>query len=264
MVYGLEIGSSIFKHAVSSQATVAVVTGATGDIGSAICRTLGRAGAVVIVSSRRVERVSALVSELRGLGVDAYGVAADACSETDVTKLFEYVNNRFDSIDILVNGVGGSFSDMFKRGPVAELLSSDLLECFRLNVISAILCAQRAQPLMTNGGSIINLSSMSARAVSGEFAAYGASKAALECMTRYMASEFGPSIRVNAVSGGPIETVRSTANRSAGVLQDHFDRMVLRRLGLPVEMANAVLYFASSMSTWVTGTVLDVDGGYSL
>lgn len=242
--------------------SVALVSGATGDIGSAISRELGLAGATVVVSSRRQAAVDELAASLEESGIRVVGIAADACDPDHVERLFDQVESSFGALHILVNAVGGSFSERFKRGHIASMSATDVMECLRLNVLGAVLCSQRAASLMKAGGAIVNLSSMAATRPAEGFSVYGASKAALEYLTRSMAIEFGPMVRVNALAAGPIETGRAATNRPPGRLERQLGEMVIQRLGTPADVARGVLYLVDPMNSWTTGAILHLDGGY--
>ena len=248
------------------QGQVAIVTGGTEGIGRAIAEVLGRAGARIVVTSRRDDAVVATAEQFEREGIEALGVATDVRSPEAVEGLVAAALDAFGDIDILVNTAGGSFGDSFSRGPLLDLSPDDFIESYRLNVVGAYLCARAAVPAMRagGGGSIVNISSLASHDPAQGMAAYGASKAALNNLTRSMAREWAPDIRVNAVAPGHIDTPRTTANRSPERVAVQLKEIGLGRMGTPVDIANGVLYLVAPAGAWLTGIVLDIDGGHLL
>ena len=242
---------------------VAVVTGGTEGIGRGITEALGRAGAKVVVTSRRAQAVADAQASLEQEGIEALGAAADVRSESAMADLVGHVFARFGGIDVLVNSAGGSFGDSFGRGPVLELKPGDLMEAYRLNVVGAFIAARAVVPVMRQrgGGSVVNIGSVAAYSAASGMAAYGAAKAAVNSLTRSMARELAPEIRVNAVAPGHIDTPRTNARRDAEKRARQLAETPLGRYGTPDDVAAAVLYLASAASCWVTGEVLVVAGG---
>lgn len=245
---------------------VAVVTGGSAGIGRAVAEALGSAGATVVVASRHADRVEAAVEKMRAARIDAFGKPADVQSEKAVQELFAYAESLDGRVSILVNSAGGSFSENFKRGPLREASASDLVEAYRLNVVSAFLCAVAAVGVMGEaGGSIVNVSSMGGvRGGGSGMAAYGASKAALNSLTKAMALEWAPNVRVNAVAPGYIDTERTTATRTPERLERQLRSIALGRLGTPEEVAELVRYLVSPGASWTTGSIYEIDGGFKL
>lgn len=245
---------------------VAVVTGGTEGIGAAIARELGRAGARVVVTSRRDEAVEKMAAELEAQGIEALGVAADVRDDAAVERLFAQTVDKFAGVDVLVNNAGGSFGDRFNRGELLSLTSNDFIEAYRLNLVGAFSCSKAAVPIMqkAGSGSIVHVSSMAAYQVEGNMGAYGASKAAIMNLTMAMAQEWAPTIRVNAVAPGHIDTPRVSARRSPERVQRLLGEISLGRMGTPEDVAHAVRYLASPAAAWVTGSVIRVDGGQKL
>ena len=242
---------------------VAVVTGGSRGIGRAIALGLGARGCHVVVVARSAESVRMTVADIERDGGSAAGVTGDVRDAAGVKAIVDQVERGAGRLDILVNNAGGSYGDDFRRGPLLELEADDLLGAFRMNVLSAFLFARESVPVMrrAGGGSIINVSSVVVRTPMPRFGAYSAAKAALTSLTTTMALEWAPEVRVNAVLAGHVGTERASRSRTAeevGWLERH---IALGRLGQPDDLAGAVIFLASDLARWVTGSALSVDGG---
>ena len=241
---------------------VTVVTGGSDGIGRGVAIAMGKAGAKVAVTSRRESVVATVAKELNDLGIDAIGVRSDVRDETSVANLMATVADRFGGVDILVNSAGGSFNEDFERGPILQLSGHDLLEVYRLNVVGSFNCIKAAAPnLLDRGGSVVNIGSMGAWASATGMAAYGASKAALHALTKSMARELAPGIRVNAVAPGHIDTPRANSRRDEAKRARQLAETPMARYGTPDDVAGAVIYLASPAASWVTGEIITVGGG---
>lgn len=242
---------------------VAVVTGGSAGIGRGIAEALARAGARVVVASRRQEAVTTAEKELVTLGYDAFGVATDVTDESSVEALMSATGDRFGGLDILVNCAGGSFGSSFERGPVLSLRDQDLLECYRLNVVGTFLCTKAAVPHMRErgAGSVVNITSVAAYSAARGMAAYGAAKAAMNSLTRSMARELAPDVRINAVAPGHIDTPRTNDRRDEAKRARQLAETPMGRYGTPEDVAGAVIYLASDAASWVTGEIIRLDGG---
>ncbi|GIH17794.1 SDR family NAD(P)-dependent oxidoreductase [Rugosimonospora africana] len=242
---------------------VAIVTGGTEGIGRGIAEVLGRAGAQVAVASRREDAVAATERELVDLGIDALGMATDVRDVPSVAGLIGAVRDRFGGIDILVNSAGGSFNDSFDRGPILQLRSEDLIEGYRLNVVGTFICTKAVVPemLARGGGSVVNIGSMAAYSAARGMASYGATKAALNSLTRSMARELAPDIRLNVVAPGHIDTPRTNSRRDAAKRARQLAETPMGRYGTPEDVAAAVMYLVSPAASWVTGEVIRIAGG---
>lgn len=235
---------------------VAVVTGSTRGIGRAIAKLFASEGAAVVVNSR-----SPLTAEIaKELGPEALGVVADLSSAAGVNDLFSAVESHFNRIDILINNAGMSMVRESRNITLSEWQAT-----LNLNLTAPLLCSQRATRLMgEKGGSIVNIASLTSFAAFPGRVAYGVSKAGLVMMTRILASEWAPQVRVNAVAPGFIETEEIDALVSSGALDiDAIRRRTpQKRLGSPSDVATACLFLASDSAGFITGETLVADGGW--
>jgi NAD(P)-dependent dehydrogenase (short-subunit alcohol dehydrogenase family) len=245
---------------------VALVTGSTAGIGAEIAAELARAGATVAVCSRRQEAAEEYAARLRDAGLESWGYAVDVRDEDQVGGLVAATVERFGGIDVLVNNAGGSRGDTFRRGPLLDLGATDLLEAYRLNVVGAFLCSRAAVPVMQErgGGVIVNVASIAATQTEPEMAAYGASKAALVQLGQAMATEWAPTIRVNSVCPGHIDTPRVSAARTPERAARLLGEIALGRMGFPEDVATTVRWLASPAASWMTGATITLDGGQRL
>jgi NAD(P)-dependent dehydrogenase (short-subunit alcohol dehydrogenase family) len=240
---------------------VVMVTGGTDGIGLGIASAFARAHAKVVICSRSIDKVRQAEALLKQHGAEILAMAVDVRESSSVAELFAATEERFGGLDILVNNAGGSFSDTFIRGPLLSLTADDLLEAYRLNVIGGFNCDQLAVPMMRarGSGTIINITSVAAEGVSGAMGAYGASKAALNNVTRTMAEEFAPEVRVIGVAPGAIATPRTAADHANSV-----GRILMGRVGTPDDVANLVCFLESSAAACMTVIVVQIDGGKRL
>lgn len=240
---------------------VAVVTGGSRDIGKAISLKLAAAGAKVVVNYFNNEaQGNETVKEITDAGGTAIAVAGDMTKAGDVDKLVAATVDAYGkSIDILVNVVGG----LVARKSLAEMDEAFFDKVMKLNVNSTFLTIKAVVPLMTNGGSIVNLSSLAGRDGGGPGAtAYATSKGAIMTFTRGLAKELGPQgIRVNCVCPGMISTTFHDEFTKPEVRKNVAAGTPLRREGQATEVADLVAYLASSESSFLTGTSVDINGG---
>ena len=238
---------------------VAIVTGAGKGIGAGCARALAEAGADVVCAARTQADIDAVAQAVRDRGRRALAVATDVTVTEQLEALVANTVAEFGRIDILVNNAGGSLPR-----PVMATSERSFEMALRFNVTSAFLLSKLVVPHMVEAGAgaIVNISSRSASMVQPCFTAYATAKAALSMMTRAMAPELAPKIRVNAIEVGGIET-----EALAHVLSDESVRAQLvgntpmQRVGMTDDIAAAVVYLASPASSFVTGKILEVDGG---
>jgi 7-alpha-hydroxysteroid dehydrogenase len=238
---------------------VAIVTGAGKGIGAGCAQALAEAGADVVCAARTQADIDAVADQVRVLGRRALAVATDVTVTDQLETLVARTADELGRIDILVNNAGGSLPR-----PVMATSERSFEMALRFNVTSAFLMSKLVVPHMVEAGAgaIVNISSRSASMVQPCFTAYATAKAALSMMTRAMAPELAPKVRVNAIEVGGIET-----DALAHVLSDEsvraqlVDNTPMHRVGVPADIAAAVVYLSSPASSFVTGKIFEVDGG---
>ncbi|WP_284947755.1 SDR family NAD(P)-dependent oxidoreductase [Acidisoma cladoniae] len=240
---------------------VILITGALAGIGRATTLAAAREGYKIVVSGRNSQTGAALETELCALGTEAQFIKADIRNESEVAALIEETIARFGRIDVAVNNAGTEGSP----GPIVDQTPQAYAATFETNVLGVLLCMKHELRVMqTQGfGSIVNISSTMGSRGAANAALYVASKHAVEGLTKSGALEaaaFG--VRVNAVAPGPVETAMldrftGSQDRKAGLLAS----IPLRRAGRPEELAEAILFVASDKASFVTGQIINVNGG---
>ena len=237
---------------------VAIVTGGGRGIGRAIALSYAEAGADVVCAARTLADVEAVAEEIRALGRRALAVQCDVTDLPQLAGVVEAALTAFGRITHLVNNAGGS-------GPNDPLkMSAEKFEgVFRFNVSSAYELTPLCVPHMraAGGGNVINITSGAARYAQPYFSAYGTAKAALSQLTRLLAQDFAPDVRVNAIAPGPIMTAALDRALPANMRESMIKNTPLKRLGEVEDIAAAALYLATPASSWVTGKIIEVDGG---
>jgi len=237
----------------------AIVTGAGRGIGRASALALAEAGADVAVAARRLDDLEAVAGQIRALGRRALAVPCDVNAGEQLDALVARAHESFGRLDVLVNNAGGT-----PPTPMLQLGDEAFEQAFHFNVTSAMRLSRRAIPHMLagDGGAIINISSALSHMVESGFTAYGTAKAGLSHLTRLMACEFAPRVRVNALAVGATVTDALAPFLQAGDLQKQMEALTpMARLGTPEDIACAVLYLASPAAAWVTGKIFEIDGG---
>jgi len=236
---------------------IALVTGGSRGLGLEMVRAFARAGADVVIASRKLDACETAADEARALGRQALAVSAHAGRWEDIDRLIEAAYARFGRIDILVNNAG-----MSPRAPSHEVTEALFDSVLNLNFKGPFRLASQVARRMADGqgGVIINISSSGALIPLPGVVPYAGAKAALNAMTVSLAHEYGPKVRVNTISAGPFLTdiakawpaeARETATNALG------------RPGRPEEIVTAALFLASSASSFTTGAIVRVDGGMS-
>ncbi len=238
----------------------AIVTGGGNGIGKASCKLLAAYGANVVVSDYNSESANAVVKEIQKEGGNAIAIDCDVTKDEELVQLVERTLKAFGQINILVNNVGGGGAG--KESP-SQIKVDQFKKVFEMNVFSMWRMCQLVAPHMQESGygSIINMSSMASINSSPAISAYASSKAAINHMTRNLAFDFGPVIRINAIGPGAIHTDALAKVLTPEIEKKMLAHTPLQRLGKPEDIAGAVLYFASPISNWVSGQVLFVNGG---
>jgi NAD(P)-dependent dehydrogenase (short-subunit alcohol dehydrogenase family) len=233
----------------------ALLTGASRGIGLAIAQELAGAGANVVLTSRSQEAADAAANQVTG---SAVGYGAHAADADAAASCIAFTVERFGGLDILINNAGTNPA----YGRLVEQDHARFAKVFDVNVWAPIMWTSLAVDawLGDHGGNVVNTASVVGLSVGANIGVYSASKAALIQITRQLAIELGPRIRVNAVAPGVVRTHLATE-----LWKDHEDELkastALRRIGEPADVASAVLFLASDASSWITGETLVIDGG---
>jgi len=239
---------------------VAIVTGAGQGIGRGIAIGLAEAGAHLVLAARTQADLDEVAKLIEATGRRALAVPTDVTDEAALQNLVARTMAEFGRLDILVNNAGGTMPR-----PAMETSEAFMQKAFHFNVTAAFTLTKLAARQMVDTvghGAVVNISSRSASMTQTSFAAYGAAKAALDRLTRNIAPEFAPRVRVNAIDVGGVATRSLDVVLTDDNLRKMFiDGTPMRRPGEPEDIACAVLYLVSDASSWVTGKVIEVDGG---
>jgi NAD(P)-dependent dehydrogenase (short-subunit alcohol dehydrogenase family) len=251
---------------------VAIVTGGGGGIGRAIALALAGAGADIVIAEIIPERCAAVVAEVEALGCKAIAPVTDMADTDQIRAMVEAAKDAFGRIDILVNNVGG-----VGRRPFIEMSERSWRRQVDLNLISMFAATSAAVPVMIEGGrggAIINVSSVEGSRAAPNFSVYAACKAAMNGFTRTLALELsGNGIRVNTIAPDFTDTPGTRGNFTGPVDPSSWTRfspeqesanarrIPLGRPGVDTECGQAALFLASSMSSYITGVTLPIDGG---
>jgi 3-oxoacyl-[acyl-carrier protein] reductase len=241
---------------------VAIVTGASKGIGAGIARSLGAAGAAVVVNyATSQEGADRVVADIKAKGGQAIAVKGDVAKAADVRRLFDETRKAFGAVDVLVNNAG-----IYKFQALDEVTEDEFHSQFNTNVLGTILATQEAaRHFGPNGGSVINVSSVASEDAVPTASVYSATKGAVDTLTRVLAAELGPrKIRVNVLAPGGVET---EGTHAAGVIGSDFEKQIiartpLGRFGQPDDIARVAVFLASDDSAWLTGERLRAAGGY--
>ena len=238
----------------------AIVTGGGNGIGKASCKMLAAFGANVVVSDYKLEAANEVVQEIIKDGGKAAAVDCDVTKDEALVRLVDETLKAYGQINILVNNVGGGGAG---RESPSQIQVSQFAKVFEMNVFSMWRLCQLVAPHMKESGygSIINMSSMASINKSPAISAYASSKAAINHMTRNLAFDYGPDIRINAIGPGAIRTQALQTVLTPEIEKKMLAHTPLARLGEPDDIAGAVLYFAAPVSSWVSGQILFVNGG---
>lgn len=241
----------------SLKGKVAIVTGAGKGIGKAIALGFAEAGATVVLAARTEKDLIQTEHEAKAFGAKTLIIPTNTKSENQLRNLVTQTINTFGKIDILVNNAGGALPNDAMDTSL-EQFNND----YHFNVASpfflATLCVTE---LRKTEGNIINITSAAARYSQKGFSSYGSVKAALTQLTKLLAADFAPEIRVNAIAPGTIYTEALAQYLDIPSTEKMILLTPLKALGKPEDIAAAALYLASPASKWVTGKIIEVDGG---
>ena len=239
---------------------VAVVTGAGKGIGRGIAIGFAEAGADVVCAARTAADIDAVASQVRALGRRAIAVPTDVMQSEQLEALIAATVDEFGRLDVLVNNAGGT-----PPRPAMRTSEAFFETALRFNVTQAFLLTKLAARQMVDTvgeGAVVNISSRSSDMVQTSFVAYSSGKAALNMMTRTIAAELAPRVRVNAISVGGVATEGLAMVLTDDALRSQFEANTpMHRPGTPEDIACAALYLASPAASWVTGKVFQIDGG---
>jgi 3-oxoacyl-[acyl-carrier protein] reductase len=241
---------------------VAIVTGASKGIGAEIAKSLGAAGAAVVVNyASSKEGADRVVAEITGKGGKAIAVQGDVSKAADVQRLFKETKKTFGSLDVLVNNAG-----VYKFEPLEAVTEEEFHRQFNTNVLGLLLATREAVKYFgTQGGSVINIGSVASRLTPPTSSVYSATKGAVDAVTAVLSKELGPrKIRVNSINPGGVET---EGVHTMGIIGSDFQKEMiaatpLGRFGQPDDIAPIAVFLASENSGWLTGETLLASGGY--
>ena len=246
---------------------VVAITGGSDGIGKAAAVQFAAEGAKVAICARKIDGVNKVLEEIRKAGGDAYGVAADMSRPEDPGKFIEAVVQHFGRLDVLVNNAGSSV-----RGPFLEMSDEHFKDDMELKVFGAIRCSRHAIPHMKKqgGGRIVNITTVGAKQPGAATMPTTMSRAAGMVLTKSLSKEFAAdNILVNTVCIGLIKSGQHDRRaQAAGTpLEKHYAEMgksvTMRRVGEAAEAGSVIVFLASNMASYVTGTSINVDGGNS-
>ncbi len=257
-----------FAKLFSLDGKTALVTGASSGLGVAFARGLARAGANVVVTARRQDRIEATAAALRDFGVRSTAIPADITDEAQFESLFAQTVSEYGRLDILVNNAGYTDRSGLRHDMGSFTRMRSIIELDLLATINGCRLAARQMLEQGTGGCIINVSSILGR-VGSEFraASYHAAKGGVDALTRVLALEYArEGIRVNAIAPSYFdgtELMDKVFEANPATREHAISRTPMGRLGQPEDLEGAVVYLASDASRFVTGHILYVDGGWT-
>jgi 3-oxoacyl-[acyl-carrier protein] reductase len=240
---------------------VAIVTGASKGIGASIAEELAQQGASVVVNySSSKESAEKVVQKIKQNGGKAIAVKASLSEPTEIDHLFSETKKNFGKLDILINNAG-----IFEFLPLQEVTPEHFHKHFDLNVLGLLLASKAAEKHFgSSGGSIVNISSVNSTGRIPNSSVYSATKGAVDSLTRSLAAELGSrKIRINSINPGMVQT---EGTKDGGFLDSEFRKKYeetapLGRIGVPKDIAPAVVFLVSDDASWITGETLFISGG---
>jgi 3-oxoacyl-[acyl-carrier protein] reductase len=241
---------------------VVVVTGASKGIGAGIAKRVAAEGAKVVVNyASGREDAQRVIAEIAAQGGDAIAVQADVTKLEEIKRLFAETKRAYDKLDVLVNNAG-----VFAFAPLGQITEAEFTRQFNINVLGPLLVTQEALPYFgSDGGNVINISSVVSESAPVGSAVYAGTKGALDVITRVLAKELSArKIRVNTIAPGAVETEGAHA---AGVIGSDFMGEIIKqtplgRIGQADDIARVALFLASEDSGWLTGERVTASGGF--
>lgn len=246
----------------SLKGKIALVTGGSRGIGQAITFKLASEGADVIINYfRKRDTAESTLNEVNAKGVRGHLIRANLAEPEKIDRMFTEIQEKFGRLDILINNAASGAARQ-----AMDLAFDEWDWTMNINARAALLCSQRAAILMTQGGSIISISSLGSRMVMPIYTAVGVSKAALEALTRYLAIELAPrGIRVNAVSAAAVETeALKVYTQDPKLPRPMIMSTPAGRMVKPEDIANLVYFLCDDSSAMIRGQTIIIDGGFSL
>lgn len=242
------------------QGKVALVTGAAQGIGQGIAVALAEEGCRIVAADLSEEACQETLRLVAEAGSEAVAVACNVAVAADVSGLFVKTIEHFGGIDVVVNNAG-----IFPFMPIEQMTEEQWDKVLDVNLKGTFLVAQKAAGFLPAGGRIVNVSSIASIIGFAAMTHYCASKSGVNGLTRALALELAPKqITVNAVAPGATATPGASVAQTDEVLQQTIQQIPLARQGTPQDIANAVIFLASEQSSYITGQVLVVDGGWTL
>ncbi len=241
-----------------ASARVAIITGSSKGIGATIAERLARDGMSVIINyASSAQAADAVANRIAGAGGSALAVRADVSDPAAMSALFDAAEKAFGGVDVLVNNAG-----IMKLAPVAETSDELWQQTLAINLTGAFYGMREAAKRLRHGGRIVNFSSSVVGLYQPTYAAYAATKGAIEAMTHILAKELGPRrITVNAVAPGPVGTELFLADKTDEQVAAIAKMNPAGRIGEPDDIARVVAFLASPDSFWVNGQVIRANGG---
>lgn len=240
---------------------VSIITGGSSGIGRVTALTLAEEGSKVVIADVNLEQAKKVVEEIKALGQEAVAMEVDVTSKVKVQKMVSQVMEKFKKVDILINCAG-----ILRFSPIEDLSEKDWNDILDVNLTGTFLCSQAVIKGMKKqkSGKIVNISSCAAK-VGGVRAAasYSVSKAGVSNLTICLARELAPyKVNVNAISPAMIDTPMTNQPEYGKEAQANFVKTIPLGLGKPEDIANAILFLVSDRSRYITGEILDVNGGF--
>ena len=256
---------------------IALITGGAGVLGSNMAAVLAKQGAIVGIVSTKLEKAEKIVLAIEKMGGQAYAVQGNVLDKENLEKIRDFILEKYGRLDILINAAGGNMpgATITPDQAIFDLKTEDLQKVLDLNIIGTILPTQVFSEIFAKqkSGNIINISSATAKRPLTRVIGYSASKAAIDNFTQWMsvelASKYGEGIRVNAIAPGFFigEQNRALLLTPEGELTPRGLKIIehtpMGRFGVPEDLDGALLFLSSDLSKFVTGTVVNVDGGFA-